>query len=253
MDKRPPRGRGLEWVHFVTRLRRHGGNTLLRHLYHHAHALPAQLLQSSASPAPLPRTRSNAPIASSHVNTTPTSIRQPTPPRSSQRSSRPTTCLSDDAKHKEYDQFGFAPRNSARPGPSGNPHYTWSDAGGHDIDGEDVESVFDAIFGGRAGFGNQTRGRELAGLALAHTARRARATPPQCPCPPFMTMAKGGSESLRIREDGNSADSIEVTIPPGIANSGRLRRMHGSGSKSGNAPDLIITIKVDPHPPLPPR
>lgn len=153
--------------------------------------------------------------------------------------------LSDDAKRKEYDQFGFAPRNSARPGPSGNPHYTWSDAGGQDINGEDVESVFDAIFGGRAGFGNQTRGRARGSRTRTHRAEEPEPLRHDVRVP-FMTMAKGGSESLRIREDGNSR-SIEVTIPPGIADGGQLR-VRGSGSKSGNAPDLIITVKVDPHP-----
>lgn len=155
--------------------------------------------------------------------------------------------LSDDAKRKEYDQFGFSPRGSGAPGagPAGQTAYSWSDAGGHDINGEDMESVFDAIFGGRAPFGNQTRGRARGPRSRTHRAEEPEPLRHDVRVP-FMTMAKGGTESLRIREDGASR-SIEVTIPPAIADGGQLR-VRASGSKSANAPDLIITVKVDPHP-----
>jgi curved DNA-binding protein len=151
--------------------------------------------------------------------------------------------LSDDAKRKEYDQFGFSPRAGA--GPAGQSQYTWADAGGHDINGEDMESVFDAIFGGRSGFGNQTRGRARGPRARTHRAEEPEPLRHDVRIP-FMTMAKGGTESLRIREDGTSR-SIEVTIPKGIHDAGQLR-VRAAGSKSGNAPDLIITVRVDPHP-----
>lgn len=155
--------------------------------------------------------------------------------------------LSDDAKRKEYDQFGFSPRGSGTSArsPGGQTQYSWSDAGGHDINGEDMESVFDAIFGGRSGFGNQTRGRARGPRTRTHRAEDAEPLRHEVRVP-FMTMAKGGTESLRIREDGNSR-SIEVSIPPGIADGGQLR-VRASGSKSANAPDLILTVKVDPHP-----
>lgn len=65
--------------------------------------------------------------------------------------------LSDDAKRKEYDQFGFSPRggSSTASNAGGQSQYTWAD-GEHDINGEDVESVFDAIFGGRGSLRQST-------------------------------------------------------------------------------------------------
>lgn len=151
--------------------------------------------------------------------------------------------LSDESKKKEFDQFGFSPRGSG--GAGGQTQYSWADAGGHDINGEDMESVFDAIFGGRSGFGNAPRGRARGPRARTHRAEDAEPLRHEIRIP-FMTMAKGGTESLRVREDG-AARSIEVTIPAGIPDGGQLR-VRGAGSKNDASPDLILTVRVDPHP-----
>lgn len=62
---------------------------------------------------------------------------------------------------------------------------------------------------------------------------------------PFLMAARGGTEQIKISENGKSR-TIEVTIPPGINNGGQLR-VRGAASARGVGRDLLLTVHVDGH------
>jgi len=190
--------------------------------------------------------------------------------------------LSDAEKRKTYDRFGRADVGApgSAPGSSrggaGGPggfRYSWSSApggapgggpgagpGGEGVPPE-VESIFEQMFGGRAGgspFGFGGFGAGPAGGATGGGARSRTAARPQpekgedlhhALTVTFMTAALGGSEAIRLNT-GSGSQTITVRIPPGIEDGGKLRlKEKGQPSMTGGpAGDLIITIKVGHHP-----
>lgn len=166
--------------------------------------------------------------------------------------------LSDEAKRRQYDQFGHAAEGG---GPAGGRagarqgHYTWTNVGGAggpgpDIDFEDIGSMFEAFFGARSqGFGGSGGpGPRAAG----RRARAARATPAPEEVHSelrigFMTAARGGEERVRINRDGQSR-TIEVRIPKGIEEGAKLRIRNAGAGAGEAAPDLILTVRIEPHP-----
>lgn len=143
--------------------------------------------------------------------------------------------LSDASRRKQYDQFGFAGESSAP---------KWSTTPGASLNVEDLDEMFDAFFGGRGpgGMGGP--------FAEAGRARRAqpRPTPPKQPTTverdldvPFMTMVRGGAETVRIVQ-GNQTKTVEVKVPRAIAHGSRLRVPVGSDV------ELILRVVVGSHP-----
>lgn len=168
--------------------------------------------------------------------------------------------LSDEAKRRQYDQFGHA----AEGGPSGaragarQPHYTWTNVGGGggagpgpEMDFEDVGSMFEAFFGARSqGFGG------AGGPGPRAAGRRPRATR-SAPAPAqevhselrigFMTAVNGGEERVRVNREGQ-ARTIEVRIPKGVDEGAKLRIRNAGAGQGEAGPDLILTIRIEPHP-----
>lgn len=145
--------------------------------------------------------------------------------------------LSDPEKRAAYDRYGSE-------GPTG-PRVSWTNVGGtpgaDDFDFEDLSSMFDAFFGGRQRAGGHAP-------RSSHARRQPRVVE-QTVDVPFMTAAKGGKLPLRVRF-GDDQRSIDVSIPPATTSGARLRVR---GERPGD-PDLILRIRVEPHPffkPLP--
>jgi DnaJ-class molecular chaperone len=64
-----------------------------------------------------------------------------------------------------------------------------------------------------------------------------------------MTAIRGGTESMRVRR-GGSMQTIDVKIPK-AASDGTKLRIRGAGAPSdgaGSPGDLILTLKIKPHP-----
>jgi curved DNA-binding protein len=172
--------------------------------------------------------------------------------------------LSDDAKRKVYDQFGpaafeagGAASASGRAGGAGGagPHYSWSNVGGQgggpsfnfegvDFDTEDVGSVFEAIFGGRAQtpFGGRAGRAGRAGPRTQEYESEPDAIRADI-IVSFLTAAKGGVEKVRITE-GAKTRTIEVTIPAGTEE-GTQMRVRGAGAGQR---DIILRVHVGSHP-----
>lgn len=114
----------------------------------------------------------------------------------------------------------------------------------HDLDATTTISLYDAVHGGKrrlemvaedqcptcGGSGLQARQENRGKTRIIHSAE---------PCPTC-----GGSGAIRARR------TLEVTIPPGMADNSRLR-LKGQGGKAARPElngDLIITIRVESGP-----
>jgi DnaJ-class molecular chaperone len=175
--------------------------------------------------------------------------------------------LSDDAKRKTYDQFGH---EGPRPFPGagaggGDPFeafrraqgggartYTWQGGGpggatvedfDFDMGGGGMGSIFEQLFGARAGGGGRRGG----------AGGRGRAEPPrgadiEHPVPlSFEQAARGTTLPLQINREGK-IETIEIKIPAGVKDGSRVR-IKGQGERTGGVPgDLFIITTVEPHP-----
>lgn len=144
--------------------------------------------------------------------------------------------LGNPEKRKQYDQFGQTFRGGEGPFQGGgNPFHGFGGGGGVDL-----EDLLGGMFGGGFGGGGGSRGRSRpqkgSNISTEITV-------------PFSVAAAGGEHSLTVTA-GGSDSQITVRIPAGV-NSGQTIRLAGQGNPgSGGAPagDLMVTIRVAPHP-----
>jgi DnaJ-class molecular chaperone len=158
--------------------------------------------------------------------------------------------LSDADKRKQYDQFGAAWKHAgARGGPfpgGGAPF----GGGGRPVDidiedlfggggqgGIDLGDLLGGMFGGRggprAGRGAASRGQDL----------RTEITIP------FTLAASGGEYDVHLQRNG-AAETLTVKVPAGIRDGGTVRLAGQGQAGSGGAPagDLLIGVRLAPHP-----
>lgn len=171
--------------------------------------------------------------------------------------------LSDDKKRKLYDQFG---PGFEQLGQGGGPGPQWSGQVPPDFQHFDFGNVFRGGGGGAAGEGQLPP--DLADLLKQFTGggapfaggsgrRRGRRTPAQPGADvqhevevPFRTAVAGGEVSLRVVRPGRKTETLSVRIPAGIED-GKAIRLRGQGEPSpsdGPPGDLLITVRVTPHP-----
>jgi curved DNA-binding protein len=165
--------------------------------------------------------------------------------------------LSDDAKRKNYDQFGHDgprpfpgggggdPFEAFRRGQGGPRTHTWQGGPGATVEDFDFDtgggmgSIFEQLFGQRAGAqrpgGARGRAQAPRGADVEH------------PVPlTFEQAARGTNLPLQINRDGK-IESIEIKIPAGVKDGSRVR-IKGQGERAGGAPgDLFIITTVEPH------
>jgi DnaJ-class molecular chaperone len=182
--------------------------------------------------------------------------------------------LSDADKRARYDQFGMA---GVKGGAAGAPGGA---AGGHDpfaggspfgggqqgwqnVDPETFEEIFGGMFGGggqqaggkgrkRAGGFGGFGGFGGGGSGFGGRAHQ-EAQPEQgnnldvTETIDFTTAALGGTRSFRLQHNDQT---VEVKIPAGVQDGAKLAvRGKGSpGQRGAAAGDLIITLRVTPHP-----
>ena len=157
--------------------------------------------------------------------------------------------LSDGSKRKAYDQFGHA--GVAAGGATGGPRRGEGGAGASwgEVDPETFESIFGDLFGGGRG-GRGPRGPRAAG-------RGDRGMPPMPGedldveiTVPFSTAASGGTQGIGYTGPDGVRESVDLKIPKGFPDGGRLRiKDKGQAGQFGGPPgDLIVTVKIAPHP-----
>jgi DnaJ-class molecular chaperone len=156
--------------------------------------------------------------------------------------------LSDPGKRQTYDQFGHAGVSGAAGGGGG------ATAGGQwnvQVDPDQMQDIFEGIFGGRRGRGASPFNVDFGGDEFASRARKPTAGEDlhYTLNIGFMTAAEGGIEHLRVK-NGDESQTIDVRIPKGV-NAGAKLRLKGKGHPSprGGPPgDLILTIDIGAHP-----
>lgn len=178
--------------------------------------------------------------------------------------------LGDAERRKNYDEFGdmsltqgFDPararayqqatrggggRRRAGPGPAGggfdaDGHFNFSNVG--DARGTSFDDLLSQLFGGgrvvdpfqsggqRARRPASTRGHDIEGEITIE----------------FSQMLRGAVIPLRIESETGGARTLDVKVPAGIPDGGKLR-LRGQGGPGAPPGDIILTVKVAPHPRL---
>lgn len=160
--------------------------------------------------------------------------------------------LNDPEKREMYDRYGSSFESfGAGPGPSGKGGRTYS-TGPAGFEGFDFSQVFGGPGGEEGasplgdffqqfatgqGPGGRRGGRRTArGADLTHELEI-----------PFQTAITGGEARLRLRRPNAKEETIAVKIPAGIDH-GQTIRLRGQGEQGARPGDLLILIKVAPHP-----
>ncbi len=158
--------------------------------------------------------------------------------------------LGDEKKRKMYDRYGAGyesmgsgtgPRPQGWPaGESGNVEFDLNDlfgGGGADGGAGGFADLFKHF--SRGGTQAPSRPREQRGADLEYELTV-----------PFATAVNGGKASVSLRRASGKNETISVKIPAGIED-GKKIRLRGQGEQSptgGPAGDILITVRVAPHP-----
>jgi curved DNA-binding protein len=186
--------------------------------------------------------------------------------------------LSDEAKRKNYDQFGHAGVNMGAGGPGaggypgGDPFEAFRRAqqgraggggggrarwqAGPNVSVEDFDlgeggaggfaDIFEQFFGGGAGGGGRGARSEPRGRVRTQPQRGEDIEYPVTLT--FAQAARGMTLPLQINRDGK-LETIDVKIPAGVKDGSRVRiKGRGQQIHGGEPGDLFIVTKVLPHP-----
>jgi DnaJ-class molecular chaperone len=174
--------------------------------------------------------------------------------------------LSNPEKREMYDRYGSSFETAGAGGPRPGQQWEWRTgpgAGGGGGPGEpSAEDVFRQFFGDRFGeetpeggggfadiLGRFSRGGKGRGRAARAPRQRGGDVASELEIP-FVTAITGGEVQFTLQRPGGPAETITVKIPPGI-DDGKKIRLRGQGepmSGGGAAGDLLLTIRVAPHP-----
>ena len=170
--------------------------------------------------------------------------------------------LNDAEKRKMYDQYGSGFESL---GAGGGP-YGWAGGGGQGFPGfggatqgggQSFNIDLESLFGGGQGGGGGGSFADLFkqfGQRSAQKKRRAAPTRGQNLqhelTVPFTTAVAGGEAQVSVRRGDGHTDTLQVKIPTGIEDGAKIR-LRGQGEPSPNggpAGDILITVRVAPHP-----
>jgi DnaJ-class molecular chaperone len=164
--------------------------------------------------------------------------------------------LNDPKKREMFDRYGSS-FEQAGGGPGGGGTWTYTS----DMDDVDLSQFFGERFGagtpgGMGGFAEMFR--QFGGTAgEAGTGRRGRSRARAAQGAdieaelevPFTTAVGGGEAHVQLQRDGQ-AETLSIKIPAGIED-GKKMRLRGQGQPGlGEGPpgDVLLTIRVAPHP-----
>ncbi len=175
--------------------------------------------------------------------------------------------LNDSEKREMYDRYGSGFESMGKSGPRGGG--PWTTGSGPEFSFEDLDlgQFFQQGFGGAgqggAGLGGAGLGggfgdifsqfRQGAGAQQTRkrgSARRRGADVHHELPVPFTTAINGDEVQITVQRETGKTERISVKIPPGIED-GQKIRIRGQGEKAprrGTPGDILITIRVAPHP-----
>lgn len=161
--------------------------------------------------------------------------------------------LGDEKKRKGYDQFGPAFEQIEAAGGQG-PFRSGRAGPGPDFGDIDFSQFFGGAAGAGGGAGFEEIFRQFGGAGGAAGGRggarrgghRGADVKHEVEIP-FGTSVMGGEVRLALRRPGGKSESIDVKIPAGIAD-GKTIRLRGKGEPAPMPGDLLLTVRVAPHP-----
>jgi DnaJ-class molecular chaperone len=166
--------------------------------------------------------------------------------------------LNDPKKREMYDRYGSAFEHAGAAGPQPHGGQAWYGQAAPGFEEIDLSQLFGERFGdqggGGGGFADLFGGFRRAQAGTRGRRGRAAQAPGEDVSSeveiPFQTAIQGGKVELGVQRPDGKVDRIEVKIPAGIADRGkiRLRGQGNPGPGGGAAGDLLITVRVAPHP-----
>lgn len=166
--------------------------------------------------------------------------------------------LNDPQKREMYDRYGSSFETVGAGGPYGGG--SWGGSPGTGFTGHGFEDIdFGQFFGERFGTGP---GVDLGDIfsQFRHSGTRRRKTTGGTPrrgadlrselAIPFATAVTGGEAQIAVNRPSGKVETIKVKIPAGIED-GKKIRLRGQGepaARGGTPGDILITIRVSPHP-----
>jgi DnaJ-class molecular chaperone len=166
--------------------------------------------------------------------------------------------LGNQEKREMYDRYGSSFETHGAGGPQYS--YTWGGRPGEGFSGAGVnpeEVDFNQFFGERFGGGAPGGFADLFGQfrraggprAAKSSAKRGADIVNEVQVP-FATAIGGGEAQLTVRRQSGKTDEIAVKIPAGIEDGKKIRiRGQGEAAPRGGTPgDILITVRVTPHP-----
>ena len=164
--------------------------------------------------------------------------------------------LNDPSKREMYDRYGSSFESmGAGPQPSGGAD--WSGRAAPGFEDIDFGQYFGERFGDEAGGGGFAdifkqfgRGGSAGGAKKrGRSPTRGEDLHEELQIP-FQTAIAGGEVQLSLQRPSGKVETLGVKIPPGIADGAkiRLRGQGGEGVANGKPGDILLTIRVAPHP-----
>lgn len=171
--------------------------------------------------------------------------------------------LNDPEKRELYDRYGSSFETAGAGGPQQGPFWRTGPGGGVETGPagfgfEDID--FTQFFGERfreqpsGGFGDIFRHfRRSSGAGAAagrSSARRRGADITHDVQIPFNVSITGGEVQITVGRQTGKTETISVKIPPGVEDGKkiRVRGQGGPGARGGQPGDILITVRVAPHP-----
>jgi curved DNA-binding protein len=156
--------------------------------------------------------------------------------------------LNDPSKREMYDRYGSSFEGVGAGGPGGGwGGGSWS--GGGPFPGGGGEIDLESLFGGGGGGFGDLFGRGRGSRGRRRPAQAAGEDISASISIPFRMSIDGGKTDVRI-DRGGKVETISVTIPQGLPDGARMRlRGQGlPGTGGGPAGDLVLQVRVEPHP-----
>ena len=160
--------------------------------------------------------------------------------------------LSDDKKRKLYDQYGTANETQIPRGWGGgnvNVDDIFGGAGGAGGFGS-WSDILESIRRGEGAFGTEWDFGDFSGQGRRTRAQKGKDMNVTLNVT-FDEAFRGTEKRVTVRIPGKSAsETLTVKVPAGAVDGGRLRfrGKGGPGQAGGEAGDLLITTKIEPHP-----